>query len=280
MAPRPRRYWNKRRNRTARTRISPMHGVVLLVLQDRFKEAAAQFSRAIAAEPAAVSHRHELAVTLLKDGRPDAARATLREAEGLAPRDQMTLGTQLLAARLLDDADFLDRFDVDDWAREIELPVPAGFANAAEFNAALAAELTLLHSRRVAPLEQTLNCGTQTPAALFGRPSRLLPLLEESSQTCHCGLHKHPARRSPSPFPVAQDTDFRFRRLVVVPPFLQRISHQSCPFPGLAQLGLLCRSAFVGGGGHGHARGAEIRRVPFRIGRNGPAPPPDQAVDR
>jgi tetratricopeptide (TPR) repeat protein len=151
-----------------------------LALQERFTEAAAQFSRAIAAEPAAVPHRHELAVTLLKDGRPDAARAALTEAEALAPQDQMTFGTQLLAARLLDDADFLHRFDVDDWAREIELPVPAGFANAVEFNAALAAELTLLHSRKAAPLEQTLNCGTQTPAALFGRPSQLLSLLEGS----------------------------------------------------------------------------------------------------
>jgi tetratricopeptide (TPR) repeat protein len=151
-----------------------------LVLQKRFAEATAQFSRAIAAEPAMVSHRHELAVTLLKDGRPEEARAALTEAEALAPRDQMTFGTQILAARLLGDADFLHRFDVDDWAREIELPLPAGFANAAEFNAALADELIRLHSRKAAPLEQTLNNGTQTPAALFGRPSRLLALLEQS----------------------------------------------------------------------------------------------------
>jgi tetratricopeptide (TPR) repeat protein len=151
-----------------------------LVLQGRFADAAAQFSRAIAAEPSAVSHRHELAVALLKDGRPDAARVVLIETEALTPHDQMTLGTRLLAARLLDDADFLHRFEVDDWAREIEVPVPSGFTDAEQFNAALAAELTGLHSRRAAPLEQTLNNGTQTPAALFGRPSKLLSLLEDS----------------------------------------------------------------------------------------------------
>ena len=159
--------------------IAHAHGRALVLL-DRFEEAAAQFSRAIAAEPDVVAHRQELAVTLLKDDKPDAARAALRDAEARAPHDQMTLGTQLLAARLLGDAEFLHRFDVDNWAREMELPVPPGFANAAEFNAALAAELTLLHSRRAAPLEQTLNNGTQTPAALFGRPSQLLSLLEES----------------------------------------------------------------------------------------------------
>jgi len=58
--------------------------------------------------------------------------------------------------------------------------VPSGFADARSFNAALAEDLARLHTATNAPMDQTLNGGTQTAGALFGRPSRALALLEES----------------------------------------------------------------------------------------------------
>lgn len=158
-----------------------------LALQKRYGEAAAQFARAIEAEPDAPGHRRELAIALLKDGRGDAARKALDEVLARAPLDQQALGLRTLAARLTGEGDYLARFENLDWVRVIDLPLPPGFADAASFNAALAEELTQFHTRKAPPLDQTLHAGTQTPGALFGRPSRLVALLEDSLRRAIAG---------------------------------------------------------------------------------------------
>jgi hypothetical protein len=157
------------------------------MLQDRVLEAAAQFERAIAAEPASVGHRQDLGVALLRHRDAAAARRILEEALAMAAQDQLTLGLLTLAARELGDQDWLDRMVVKDWAQEIVLPVPPGFADPASFNAALAEELMRLHIRKTAPMDQSLNRGTQTPGNLFARKSRLLCLLEDSLRQAIAG---------------------------------------------------------------------------------------------
>ena len=152
-----------------------------LLLQNRFAEAAAQFDRAIAAEPASIGHRQDLAMTLLRDRDAAAARRVLDEAFAMEAEDQLTLGLLTLAARALGDETWLGRMAVDDWVQEITPPVPPGFADMAAFNAALAEELMNLHTRKAAPMDQSLNRGTKTPGSnLFARKSRLLSLLEDS----------------------------------------------------------------------------------------------------
>jgi tetratricopeptide (TPR) repeat protein len=151
-----------------------------LLLQNRLAEAAIQFDRAIAAEPASITHRQDLAMTLLRDGDAAAARRILDQALAMEAENQLTLGLLTLAARALGDQTWLGRMAVDDWAQEIAPPVPPGFADMAAFNAALAEELTSLHTRTAAPMDQSLNRGTQTPGNLFARKSRLLCLLEDS----------------------------------------------------------------------------------------------------
>ena len=135
-----------------------------LMLQNRFAEAAARFDRAVAAEPNAVGHRQDLAMALLRGRDAAAARQVLGEAFEMAPEDQLTLGLLTVAARALGDGIWLGRLAVDDWVQEIVPPVPHGFADMAAFNAVLAEELMSLHTRKAAPMDQSLNRGTKTPA--------------------------------------------------------------------------------------------------------------------
>ena len=158
-----------------------------LMLQNRFAEATAQFDRAIAAEPASTGHRQDLAMTLLRDRDAVAARQVLDEAFAMAPGSQLTLGLLTLAARALGDKTWLGRMAVDDWAQEIMPPVPPGFADMAAFNSALGEELMNLHTRKAAPMDQSLNRGTKTPGSLFGRKTRLLSLLEDSLRQAIAG---------------------------------------------------------------------------------------------
>jgi len=151
-----------------------------LMLQNRFSEAAVQFDRAITAEPASIGHRQDLAITLLRDGDAAATRRVLGEAFAMGTENQLTLGLLTLAARALGDETWLGRMAVEDWVQEIVPPVPPGFADMAAFNAALGEEVTSFHTRTAAPMDQSLNRGTQTPGNLFARKSRLLSLLEDS----------------------------------------------------------------------------------------------------
>lgn len=151
-----------------------------LLLQNRFADAAMQFGRAVAQEPNSISHRQDLAIAMLRDGDAVAARHALGEVLSMESENQLTLGLLTLAARKLGDQTWLDRMAADEWAQEITPPVPPGFADMASFNAALGEELMSLHTRKAAPMDQSLNRGTQTPGNLFARNSRLLSLLQGS----------------------------------------------------------------------------------------------------
>jgi tetratricopeptide (TPR) repeat protein len=151
-----------------------------LDLLGRAEDSEAAFTRAIAGAPDKLDFRHAYAESLLRRGALAPALDLVRATLDLAPRDQIALAHRLLLARLAGDDDTLRRLEARDFVQEIILPVPAGFADAQGFNAALAQDLAQLHTSRNAPMDQTLHGGTQTAGALFGRPSRPLALLEDS----------------------------------------------------------------------------------------------------
>lgn len=148
-----------------------------LVLQDRFEESLPFYRRAIEAEPGAVRHRQELGVALLKSGQPHDAAQVLEQALKVAPHEQITLGYLALALREMGDSRYGDLVPFERFVRSIEIAPPAGFSDVASFNRALGAELETLHTRRAAPLNQTLLNGTQTPGSLFANHAKALDLI-------------------------------------------------------------------------------------------------------
>lgn len=107
---------------------------------------------------------------LLSLGRADEAMPLIREARARQPLYQWHIACQAIAARLLDDPLYEYLYDYDRLIRAFELPVPAGWSNAEEFNNALAEVLKSRHKFRTAPLDQSLRHGTQTPISLLADP--------------------------------------------------------------------------------------------------------------
>jgi uncharacterized protein (TIGR02466 family) len=148
-----------------------------LVLQDRFEESLPFYRRSIEVEPDAVRHRQELGVALLKSSQPREAAETLEQALAVAPDEQITLGYLALALREIGDSGYGDLVQFERFVRTIEIAPPAGFSDVASFNRALGDELETLHTRRAAPLNQTLLNGTQTPGSLFANHAKALDLI-------------------------------------------------------------------------------------------------------
>ncbi len=146
----------------------------------KLEEAAEEFHRAVELEPSQVAHRRELAAVLLRAGRHDEAKDALARALAIAPHDQASLAYLTLAYRQTGDSRLADIFQPEKFVREYHLKVPAGFADAAAFNQALAVELERLHTRKVEPIDQTLRGGSQTPGALFESTSREVGLLRDA----------------------------------------------------------------------------------------------------
>lgn len=150
-----------------------------LVQQSRLGESFEFFRRAIEAEPDAVHHRQELGVALLKHSQPREALPILEEALALAPHEQITLAYLALALREAGDSRYDALVQLERFVRSYEIAPPAGYRDVTSFNQALRDELERLHTRRVAPLNQTLLNGTQTPGSLFSHHSAALDLIRE-----------------------------------------------------------------------------------------------------
>jgi tetratricopeptide (TPR) repeat protein len=145
-------------------------------MMSRWDEARNWFEAAIAARPAEISYRRDLAAFLLRIRAFSEAQDVSREALALAPFDQSSLACLASAQRALGDRKMIDM----DLVHEVHLPVPHGFVDAASFNNAVAEELSALHTDRIAPLDQTLRGGTQTTGTLFAHPTRVVGLLRET----------------------------------------------------------------------------------------------------
>jgi tetratricopeptide (TPR) repeat protein len=181
-----------------------------LGLGSRLEEAQDEFHRAIELEPGVVSHRQELAAAQLRAGKYSAARDGLLRALAMAPQDQITLAYLTLAYRHSGDSRLAEIFRPQNFVREYALRVPAGFSDAAAFNAALSAELERLHTRRVEPIDQTLRGGSQTAAELFAQPSREIGLLRDSIREAIADYIKDLPADGRHPFLARKTEDFTF----------------------------------------------------------------------
>lgn len=135
---------------------------VLLDDLDRPEEALGYLVDAAARAPDSVLARRNLAATLLRLGR---AAEALRHCDELlvrAPDDQQLIAYRATALRLCGDSRYALLHDYERLVRIYRLLPPARFADIAQFNAALARELSPLHRSEQRPLAQSLRGGTQT----------------------------------------------------------------------------------------------------------------------
>ncbi len=150
-----------------------------LTARGRFDEAIALFQRAAAAQPDDARHLREWAVTLMHGRKPGEALKVLEKARAIDPENQFLLGLITLAYRETGDPRYAALTGMDSYVRAYRLPPPSGFADTESFNRALAEALATLHTGKIAPHDQTLRGGTQTPGNLFARGSRPVLLLKD-----------------------------------------------------------------------------------------------------
>jgi len=138
------------------------------------------FNTAVASEPGTGAYRNEFGYALLKGKQAKRSLEQFDAALRVNPFDQLALGGMCVAYRELGDSRYHDLVNIPSFARAFRLKVPAGYADAAAFNAALSEELLKLHTMTSEPLEQTLRGGTQTPGLLFTRKSKLIEQAREA----------------------------------------------------------------------------------------------------
>jgi tetratricopeptide (TPR) repeat protein len=113
-------------------------------------------------------HREDRFVdALLSLGRADEAMPLIRAARRTAPNDQWHIACEATAARLLGDPLYEELYDYDRFVRAYTLPTPPGWSDLDTFNRDLAAVLSARNHFRIAPLDQSLRHGTQTPVSLL-----------------------------------------------------------------------------------------------------------------
>jgi Flp pilus assembly protein TadD len=150
-----------------------------LVRLGRIDEGLAAHARATALAPQDAELAANHAASLLVAGRPDAALAEAERACALAPAHQYAQALRGLAWRLLGDGREHWLEDFERFVGVYDLPPPPGFADMADFNAALAEELAALHGDRRHPVDQTLRGGTQTVGDIFEQQHPLVDALKK-----------------------------------------------------------------------------------------------------
>ena len=138
-----------------------------LSLLCRHEEACAAHRRAVSLAPADVVVLGNAARSLYAGGLSTEGLALAERALALAPRDQHALALAGLGWRLTGDARAGWLNDLDRCVAVIDIEAPPGWPDIASFNAALAEELTRLHTDAEAPIDQTLRHGTQTRGNIF-----------------------------------------------------------------------------------------------------------------
>jgi tetratricopeptide (TPR) repeat protein len=152
----------------------------LLSRVGRHDDAFEAFNTAVTSEPGTGAYRNEFGYALLKGKQAKQSLEQFEAARRINPFDQLALGGMCVAYRELGDSRYHDLVNIPSFARAFRLKVPAGYADAAAFNAALSEELLKLHTMTSEPLEQTLRGGTQTPGLLFTRKSKLIEQAREA----------------------------------------------------------------------------------------------------
>jgi tetratricopeptide (TPR) repeat protein len=151
----------------------------ILAKRGDFEESFRRFEAALKGDPSAAVYRNEFGYALLQGREHRLALVQFEAARRANPVDQLALAGLCLAYRALGDSRYRELFNVEKFVRAYPLAVPAGFADARAFNAALAEELSALHTTKAEPLDQTLRQGTQTPGLLFSRKGRMIEQVRE-----------------------------------------------------------------------------------------------------
>jgi uncharacterized protein (TIGR02466 family) len=144
------------------------HGVLgeVLTLTQSPADGAPALRAAYDLDPASFEARHNLAEALIGAHEFEEAAALL---EGDAPDSEIQRHTALktLAWRALGDERYKRFYDYDLLTQKRFIETPPGYRDLEAFNAALAEEITALHSTQVRPLDQTLFGGTQSKGRLW-----------------------------------------------------------------------------------------------------------------
>lgn len=130
-------------------------------------KATAGFDRAVRLAPANPDIRADFARLLIISQAYDDALRQVEEAERLTPDDQQIVCYKWLCWRLTGDERAAWLYDYQHLVRDFLIPVPPGYADINEFNAALVEALAPLHLTETHPSDQTLVGGTQTQGPLF-----------------------------------------------------------------------------------------------------------------
>lgn len=117
---------------------------------------------------------------LLSLGRADEALPLIRAARQRDPLYQWHIACEATAARVLGDPLYETLYDYERFVRAYELPTPPGWSSLSAFNEDLARALELRHRFRIAPLDQSLRHGTQTPISLLADPDPVIAAYREA----------------------------------------------------------------------------------------------------
>ena len=110
----------------------------------------------------------------------DLAQAVIDRLFLYVPLNQLTWALQGLCWRLLGDERYQWLIDYENHIGVFTLPVPVGYSSLADFLAELESVLLGMHKTQVAPSQQTLKSGTQTPGRLLQKRNPVLASYKEA----------------------------------------------------------------------------------------------------
>lgn len=135
---------------------------ILFDEMDHFEEALACHAHSVAAFPGDPTTRLNLAHTLMRMGRADAALAEILPIRRVRPDVRLAITYEATALKQIGDPRHDRLCDYQSHVQVFDIASPPGFATVADFNAALGARLRGLMDARQHPLDQSLRGGSQT----------------------------------------------------------------------------------------------------------------------
>lgn len=151
----------------------------MLAKRGDFDASFSHFEAALKSDPNAGVYRNEFGFALMQSRQYAPALSQFEAAYRANKVDQLALAGLCIAYRALGDSRYRELYNFEKFVRVYPLALPTGFSDARAFNAALADELSTLHTTKEEPLEQTLRKGTQTPGLLFLRKGRMIEQVRE-----------------------------------------------------------------------------------------------------
>lgn len=122
---------------------------------------------------------HTLTKILIVEQAYEAAQKQIDRLMNLDAKCQLTLALQSIVWRMTKDNRYQWLCNFSDFIRPFKLEPPDGYHSLEQFLSAVAQELSVLHNTRAAPLEQTLQGGTQTAPRLLHKPITVLQELKQ-----------------------------------------------------------------------------------------------------